>query len=240
MIPYRTTAPAALVPVVTLLLIVVNAGILLLVESMPEEGALRIAYIYGLVPAFLSDPALAVRSGIEPMGVTTLLTNTFMHGGILHLVLNMWTLWLFGAPIEGRLGSIRFFFFYLACGVGGSAGHLLFNLDSTVPAVGASGAVAGILGGFMVLYPSSRVALMLPILFIPFFFQVPAVLFAVIWFVIQLTQGWTDFLRGGLQGGGIAWWAHIAGFLAGVALIRPFDPWGGPRRRAGMPRGPWG
>lgn len=243
MIPYRTTAPTALLPIVTVLLIVANAAVMLMIASMTEDQATFFVYTYGLVPAFITDPALAYDNGLHPKGLLTLLSNAFLHGGLLHLVLNMWTLWLFGGPIEGRLGGSRFLFFYLACGIAGSAGHLIFNLGSTVPAVGASGAIAGVLGGFMLLYPRSHVALVLPIVIIPFFFQVPAVVFATVWFFIQLSEGWSDLMRGGTAGG-IAWWAHIFGFITGMVLVRLIDPWRGSWQpgslRHSRQRGPWG
>jgi membrane associated rhomboid family serine protease len=246
MIPYRTTAPAALMPVATLLVIAANVALTLYVETLPERQALAVIYGYGLVPAFLNEPGLAVANGIASAGLATLLTNTFLHGGFVHLIFNMWALWLFGGPIEGRLGAIRFLALYLLCGLAGSAGHLLFNMDSTVPAVGASGAIAGVMGGFMLTYPHSRVALIWPIFIFPLFFQVPALVFTGLWFVIQLTSGWTDLLRGSITGdaGGIAWWAHVAGFVAGALLIKPLDPWlppppGGPWTRGPWTRGPW-
>lgn len=242
MIPYRTTAPAALAPVTTLLLIAVNVGLSLYIEALPEEQALLAVYSYGLVPLFLNEPGLAAANGITTLRPLTLITNTFLHGGLLHLVFNMWPLWLFGGPIEGRLGSLRFLAFYLLCGLAGSAGHLLFNMESAVPAVGTSGAIAGVMGGFMVVYPHSRVALIWPIFIFPLFFQLPTVVFTGLWLFIQLTSGWTDLLRGDVAGGagGIAWWAHVAGFISGVLLVRPFDPWRRPVPVGPWSRGPWG
>src|SRR6202023_2101319 len=134
-----------------------------------------------------------------------------------HLILNMWTLWLFGPTIEDRLGSGRYLVFYLVCGVLASLTHAAFNPYSTVPALGASGAIAGVLGCYMRLFPSARIIVVVPILFFPFFFEVPAVVFAGLWFLLQVLQGAAELI-GAPTPGGIAWGAHIGGFVAGFAL----------------------
>jgi rhomboid family protein len=141
----------------------------------------------------------------------------FLHGGWLHLILNMWTLWLFGPKVEDRMGPVRFLVFYLACGLCASVSHAVFNPMSTEPALGASGAIAGVLGASMTLFPFARLIVMIPILFVPFFFEVPAIVFAGLWFLIQVLQGTAElFMPSGV--GGIAWWAHVGGFVAGIAL----------------------
>jgi membrane associated rhomboid family serine protease len=129
----------------------------------------------------------------------------FLHGGWLHLILNMWTLWLFGPTVEDRLGHGRYLAFYLACGLAASVAHLVFNPTSVIPAVGASGAIAGVLGCYMRLFPLARVIVLIPILFIPLFFEVHAFVFVGLWFVLQILQGTLELVlpssQGALRGG---------------------------------------
>jgi membrane associated rhomboid family serine protease len=181
----------------------------------------------GELAAFLDRFALipARYFGGEPLGFSALspitylpfLSNTFLHVGWLHLILNMWTLWLFGPAVEDRLGSIWFLVFYLACGVLASITHAVFDPGSTVPALGASGAIAGVLGSYTVMFPWSRVVVLIPILFLPLFFPLPAIAFTGLWFLAQLLSGTAQLFAGnGL--GGVAWWAHVGGFVAGIVL----------------------
>jgi membrane associated rhomboid family serine protease len=153
--------------------------------------------------------------------------NMFLHGGWLHLIVNMWTLWLFGRAVEDQLGSGRYLAFYFACGMVASAVYGALNPNSTVPALGASGAIAGILGCYMRFFPFSRIIVMIPIIFIPLFFEVPAMLFAGLWFLFQALGAVADWSTP-LASGGIAWWAHIGGFIAGLILAGPLRP---PSRR---------
>jgi membrane associated rhomboid family serine protease len=160
-------------------------------------------------------------------------TNMFLHGGWLHLILNMWTLWLFGRTVEDRFGSARYLLFYLLCGAVASTTHALVNATSEIPALGASGAIAGVLGCYMRMFPLSRVVVMIPILFFPFFFELPAIVFTGLWFLLQVMQGTADLFAPS-AGAGVAWWAHIGGFVAGFLLTpllqqskrahRPFYP----------------
>lgn len=226
MIPFRTTAPGAHMPVVTMGLILANAAVFLYQIDLSPRAEAHFLFTYALVPAVYGNPDLARHAGLDPTNYWPLLTNTFMHGGWLHLIFNMWTLWLFGAPVEGRMRPVRFLAFYLLCGLVGSLGHLLANLESTVPALGASGAIAGLLGGYARLFPGAKVTLIFPIVIIPFIFSVPAIVFTGVWFALQVWQG-MDAMNAASGAGGIAWWAHIAGFLAGLALVAAMGgkPW---------------
>ena len=144
----------------------------------------------------------------------------FLHGGWLHLILNMWTLYLFGPAVEDRLGSARYLVFYLACGLFASIAHAFFNPTSTVPALGASGAISGVLGSFIMMFPLARLVIVIPILFFPFFFQVPAILFAGFWFFTQVTPGWPSCScrhRAAASPGG----PTPGGFVAGVGPHAP-------------------
>ncbi len=232
MIPFRTTVATSRSPVVTMTLIVTNIAVFFVQLGLSPSEQLRFVYTYALVPAVYTDPALARAVGLDATNFLPLVTNTFMHGGFLHIILNMWTLWLFGVPLEDRLGPWRFLLFYLACGTLGSIAHLIFNLHSVVPALGASGAIAGVLGGFAWLFPRAKIAVVIPIVFIPLIFHWPALLFTAFWFALQLFQG-AAALGAGPTAAGIAWWAHIGGFLAGLAIAFWLRP--KPLYR----RGPW-
>jgi membrane associated rhomboid family serine protease len=131
--------------------------------------------------------------------------------------MNMWMIWLFGGTVEDRLGSGRFLAFYLACGVLASLTHALFNATSTVPALGASGAIAGVMGCYLRMFPWARLIVLVPIVFLPFFFEMPASVFVGIWFAIQVLQGTAELFMPS-NGGGVAWWAHIGGFVAGYVF----------------------
>jgi membrane associated rhomboid family serine protease len=231
-------------PVATMGLILANVAVFLYQLDLPQDRETVFIYTYALVPAVIANPELARHVGLDPYNYWPLITNTFMHGGFLHLIFNMWTLWLFGLPVEGRLNSWRFLLFYLACGTLGSLGHLAFNLDSTAPALGASGAIAGLLGGYTRLFPRAKVTLVFPIIIIPVIFSVPALVYTGVWFALQVWQGTGELQFGSPAGGGIAWWAHIGGFLAGLVLVGAFHrPTGrpGPPLPSGISlrRGPW-
>jgi len=230
MIPFRTTAEAHGSPAATMGLIVANIAVYLYQADLSEQALQKFIYTFALVPAVFAEPGLARQAGFDADNYWPLITNTFLHAGFLHLIFNIWTLWLFGAPVEGRMGSTRFAIFYLASGAVGSTAHLAFNLDSTIPALGASGAVAGVLGAYALLFPKARVALVQPIFFLPIIFHLPAYVFTGVWFGIQILQGFIQLGQDGGQGG-IAWWAHIGGFAAGLGIAwymrahRPKRPW---------------
>jgi membrane associated rhomboid family serine protease len=189
---------------------------------LPEAAAVRVFAGYGLVPARILGPAHT--GGLLPpgAGLSTLLTSMFLYAGWLHVIMNLWTLWIFGDNVEDRMGPGRFLSFYLASGVAAGLVHLLSNPASTVPTVGASGAIAGALGAYFILFPRARVLTVMPLFFWPFFVEVPAVLFMAIWFGSQLLSGVAAVAGGGEQAGGVAWWAHVGGFVAGLLLCPLF------------------
>ena len=149
-------------------------------------------------------------------GVMVFFTSMFLHGGWLHLVGNMWFLWIFGDNVEDVLGSARFVFFYLACGLAAGFTHFILDPSSAVPTIGASGAIAGVLGGYMVLFPRARVLTLVPLGFFLQVMELPAALMIGLWFLVQLASA---LLTEGMQSGGVAWWAHVGGFVAGLALV---------------------
>ncbi|RMD70640.1 MAG: rhomboid family intramembrane serine protease [Gammaproteobacteria bacterium] len=220
MIPVSDTVPRRYPPVMVWLLIATNAAVFLFELSLPDKAAEAFFYHYGLVPARYTHPDWAMLHGLDPYNYLPFITDMFLHGGLAHIVLNMWTLWLFGAAVEDRLGSLRFLIFYFLCGLAANVTHLLVNADSTVPVVGASGAIAGVMGAYMVMFPLARIVFFIPILFIPFFFELPAVIFMAIWFWLQFLEGTQSLLSTDIHGG-VAWWAHIGGFLTGIVLT-PF------------------
>ena len=219
MFPIESSVPRRYPPFIVWSLIGANVLVFLYQLSLPPKVLEAFLYHFALVPARYAHPDWAAWVGLPPDDYLPFLTNMFLHGGWFHLIANMWTLYIFGPAIEDRLGKLRFLAFYLLAGVVASIAHMLANLDSTVPALGASGAIAGILGAFMRLFPLARVIVMIPILFFPFFFELPAAVFAAIWFLTQVLQG-VGALFAPAMGGGVAWWAHIGGFVAGWLLIR--------------------
>jgi len=231
MFPLQTTVPLRNPPVVTWALIAVNRVVFLYQISLSEPELELFLSRFALVPARYFAPD--APSSLSVLDYLPFVTNMFLHGGWLHLILNMWTLWLFGRTVEDRFGSARYLLFYLLCGAVASTTHALVNATSEIPALGASGAIAGVLGCYMRMFPLSRVVVMIPILFFPFFFELPAIVFTGLWFLVQVMQGTAD-LFGPPAGAGVAWWAHIGGFVAGFLLTpllqqskrahRPFYP----------------
>ena len=240
MFPIRDSVRTDHTPVVVYALIAVNTAVFLYQQSLGENAAAVFTYKYGLVPLRYFDPYWARSHGLSPTNYWPFLTTAFLHGGWLHIILNMWTLYIFGQTMEGRMGSAPFLVFYLACAVASTATHGWFNADSDVPVVGASGAIAGVIGAYAVSFPTARITLLVPIIIIPFIFEIPAVVFAGIWFGMQLLQGaWEIFTPS--MGGGIAWWAHIGGFIAGILMLPLFLVFAPARRISGpWQPGPWG
>ncbi len=218
--PIQSAVPCRYPPFVVWGLIAVNAVAFLYQQSLPPRALDAFLYYYALVPARYAHPEWAGLVGLPPDDYLPFLTNTFLHGGWFHLISNMWMLYIFGPAVEDRMGKGRFLAFYLLCGVAASVAHTLFNLDSPIPALGASGAIAGVLGAYMRLFPLARVVVLVPILFLPYFFELPAAVFAGLWFVIQLMQGLGELSIQSV-GGGVAWWAHVGGFVVGWLAV-PF------------------
>jgi membrane associated rhomboid family serine protease len=221
MFPIQDSVPSRSVPVVTRALILINVVVFFFELSLSRESIIQLFYLFGVVPARFTDPEWAASIGFPIGSYWSLLTHQFLHGGWLHIVANMWTLWIFGDNVEDRMGPLRFIIFYLVCGVLAALTQVLVTPDATIPSVGASGAIAGVLGAYLLFFPTARLIVLIPILFFPFFFELPAVIFLVLWFFIQLFSG-TAMLASPQQVGGIAFWAHIGGFMAGVLLCRFF------------------
>jgi rhomboid family protein len=216
MIPIRDTVPSKNVPVVNNLLIGINIVIFAFQLLQGSDFAFqRIVYEYGLIPARFTVPELAIRLG-PGHGAFTLLSFMFLHGGFWHLLGNMWFLYIFGDNVEDRLGPVRYTVFYLLCGLISGLTHIALNAHSTVPTIGASGAIAGVMGAYFLLHPSSKILTLIPIIIIPWFVEIPAYFFLGLWFVIQLFNASAH--HGAV--GGVAWWAHVGGFVGGMILLK--------------------
>jgi membrane associated rhomboid family serine protease len=212
MIPIQDTVQSRSVPLVTWGLILLNGLVFLQELSLPPERLEQLVALLGMVPA---------RLGHDPEAWWTLLTCMFLHGGWMHFIGNMWTLYLFGDNVEDRMGSARFLLFYLLCGLAAGLTHVLTDPSSTIPTVGASGAIAGVLGAYFVLFPTARIITLVPVLFIPFIVEIPAIFYLGIWFASQLFSGTLALIGPGYYEG-VAWWAHVGGFVAGLALLPAF------------------
>ncbi len=213
MFPLQDTIPRRQSPFVTWAIIAINLVIFVIEISLPPPVLERIFFYLGIVPARYTHPFWPN----EGISYWPFLTNMFLHGGWLHFIGNMWTLWIFGDNVEDRLGHIRYAIFYILCGISASLTHILFNMHSTVPAIGASGAIAGVMGAYFIMFPHSRIITMIPIFFLPWIVELPAVIFLGFWFLSQVFSG-TFAVLAPHAGGGIAWWAHAGGFLAGIVL----------------------
>jgi len=225
MIPLRDSVPARTWPVVTYLLIGANVWVFVYELGLGPDLE-PFLWTWGFVPRRYFDPAAA-----DPLGRhLPLLTSMFLHGGWAHLLGNMVYLWIFGDNVEDRLGHLRYLAFYLATGVAAGLAHAYLNPESAVPTVGASGAISGVLGGYFMLFPRARVLALVPLVFV--FVEVvelPAVLYLGFWFLMQFLSGTLALALGG-EAGGVAWWAHVGGFVAGMVLARVV------RRRRSYPR----
>ncbi len=213
MIPLTDTLPARRTPWVTYGLIALNSLVFLYELTLPREQLALLFQAFGVVPAHLWHP-----EGTAPYH--TLLTHMFLHGGWGHLISNMWALWIFGDNVEDRLGHGRYFLFYLLAGVGAALIHSLLNASSVVPSVGASGAISGVMGAYLLMFPFSRIITILPLFFMAYMIPVPAYFYIGAWFIGQLTAGMMSLALPGTTG--IAFWAHVGGFASGYLLVPLF------------------
>ncbi len=221
MFPIKDYIPRRHTPLAVWLIIGVNAIFFLYQLGLSEEELRRFFLEWGVVPARYFHPQWTELAGIPGATLLPLLTHMFLHGGFLHFLTNMWMLVVFADNIEDVMGPLRFLGFYLLCGFLALSGHLLFFSGSTAPVVGASGAIAGVMGAYLRLYPRAPVLTLIPVFFIPFFIHLPALVFLGIWFLLQFFFGLAAAV-GGQAAGGVAWWAHAFGFLAGFLLIPLF------------------
>ena len=224
MIPLKDDNPTRRTPGLTYALIATCVLVHLWQLSLGQDSAKWAIYTLGTIPAALFDTgSIEFQRGLEQIGAlppaATIVTSMFMHGGLMHLAGNMLYLWIFADNIEDRLGHVRFILFYFICGTVAVFAHALSNMNSQVPMVGASGAISGVLGAYLLLYPRAHVLVLIPLGFFSQIVHLPAMLVLGLWFVLQLVQ---SMLTGG--GAGVAFGAHIGGFVAGMALLALFLP----------------
>lgn len=223
MIPLKNLNPRTTVPVITFVLIGANILVFLYQLSLSPHAAERFIMTYGVVPRNLQ---LAFGTGNTSLSDALLpfFTSMFLHGGWLHIIGNMWFLWIFGPDVEEQLGHAWYLGFYLLCGIGSGIAQAAFSWGTRVPAIGASGAISGVLGAFILFYPASRILTLVPLFIIWFTTRLPAWLFIALWFVVQFFSGVSSLGSSAAANGGVAWWAHIGGFLLGIALAFPKRP----------------
>jgi membrane associated rhomboid family serine protease len=208
MIPLRDIIPSRTTPYVTIALVAINALAWFYEISMPERTLQSFLSTYGVVPARFET--------------STLITSMFLHGSWSHVIGNMWYLWIFGDNVEDRVGHGRFVVFYLLCGIGAALAHVAAESTSLLPTIGASGAIAGVMGAYFVLYPRSRVLTLIPLIIIWEIVEIPAIFLLGFWFVMQLFSAGAVAVTANTAGGGVAFVAHIAGFVIGAAGVMVF------------------
>ena len=219
MIPLRDVIPSRTTPGVTMTLIASNILVFLFMASLAPRAAEAFVYLYGLVPAEFS--------------LVTVFTSMFVHGGLAHVAGNMWFLWIFGDNVEDRVGHGRFIIFYLLCGAAASLGQVAMDPNSMLPTIGASGAIAGVMGAYFVLYPQSRVLTLIPLIIFWEIVELPAIMLLGFWFLMQLFSAGAIAVTATTGGGsgGVAFMAHVAGFVVGMIGVLVFkkrqrpEPW---------------
>lgn len=219
MIPLKDTIPSRTYPYVNISLIFINLGVFFYELSLGGWELARFIYNYGLIPRrffFLSQQGFILSQYIP------LFTSIFLHGGWLHIIGNTLFLWIFGDNVEDGMGHFKYLGFYLLCGIIAGFFHLYLNADSPVAAIGASGAISGVMGAYFVLFPNSRIITLFPVFFFFSLIEIPAFVFIGIWFLFQLFSGTVSLIAGGFFQGGVAWWAHIGGFISGMGLVFVF------------------
>ena len=215
MIPIRDTVPNRTFPVATWLIIILCGIVFVFETTLPHKTLEKFIAYFGIVPAEYTNHH---GHGLPVIDYVSFLTTMFLHGGWLHILGNMWFLKIFGSKVEDRMGHGGFLVFYLLTGVLASIFYIYFSPHSSMPVIGASGAIAGVMGAYYVLFPRARILTLIPILIFPWFVEIPAFFFLGWWFLLQLFSG---SLSLAIQnaGGGVAWWGHIGGFIAGVILV---------------------
>ena len=223
MIPIRDDQPRFSTPYITYFLVALNTLVFiyeLAVGAQSHEALNAMIYEFGIVPdhigaALNGEAHFSVAAAFLPI-----LTSMFLHGSWLHIIGNMWVLWIFGDNIEDYLGHFPYLIFYLVCGFAAAITHILLNAGSDVPTVGASGAIAGVMGGYFLLYPKSRVLTLVPLIVFFTFWWLPAWIVLGYWFLLQFFSGTTSIAYSSPSSGGVAFWAHVGGFVAGLILIK--------------------
>jgi membrane associated rhomboid family serine protease len=217
MIPLKVDLQLSRAAIINAFLIMLNVLTFLYEVSLPPKAGQALIYTFGLIPSH-TEMLFVPHGATLSQALLPMVTSMFLHGGWMHLLGNMLFLWVFGGAVEDAMGHFQYLIFYFVCGIGSAIAHTIFNWGSTVPTVGASGAISGVMGAFIVLFPSARVATLIPALFLFFTVRIPAFLMLGYWFFLQIFSGLASLGVGGQQGG-VAWWAHVGGFLLGAVLV---------------------
>ncbi len=230
MIPLRDNIPTTRVPILTIAIIAVNVLVFLQTFLTGAYGGRRFILYYGLIPCGLTGNCHIVGRAFSDE--LTILTSMFVHAGFFHVAGNMLYLWIFGNNVEEAMGRLRFLVFYLLCGVAAAMIQTVLSPASRIPMVGASGAISGVLGAYLLLYPHARVLTLVPLGLFTQLAEIPAVIVLGFWIIVQIVNGLLTF---NFQGGGVAWAAHVGGFAAGMLFVGFFKrrvvPWGWEKRR---------
>jgi membrane associated rhomboid family serine protease len=226
--PLRDTIPHQRPPITTTALILVNIVVFLFELKIPAAQQQSFFEVFGLIPARYTSPAWAQSVGLWPSWVP-FITTMFLHGGWMHLIGNMWFMWIFGDNVEDRMGHCGFLVFYLLCGLAASVTNMVLLPHSHLPTIGASGAIAGVLGAYFLLYPGAKVLTLIPIFIFIRFIEVPAFIFLGNWFAMQFFSGAVAIA--GANASNVAFWAHVGGFVAGMLLLGLFAQGAFSRRR---------
>lgn len=216
MIPLRDENPSRSIPFVNVALILANMAVFIYQNFLISGGAEPLFFRLGCIPYEFTHFVDINPPALVPVPLT-ILTALFMHGGWIHLLSNMLFLWIFGDNVEDTLGHVKYLSFYILCGLIASAFHILTNLNSQIPSIGASGAIAGVMGAYMFLFPKARIRTLLILGIFLQIVRIPAIIILGYWILIQVLSGFAEF--GPKTGSGIAWFAHIGGFIAGFFLI---------------------
>ena len=216
MIPLKDLTPRRSFPIMTLLLIVANVAVFFYQISLPPKAADALLKTYGLVPIRIQYALAGTHHVTFAQAFFPLFTCMFLHGGWMHIIGNMWFLWIFGGNVEDRFGSFPYLLFYLVCGLGSGISQVLFSWGSNIPSIGASGAISGVLGAYIVFFPGSRILTLVPLFIIWFLARIPAIVFIGLWFLVQLLSGVGTMAA--INQGGVAWWAHVGGFALGAII----------------------
>jgi len=222
MIPIRDDTPTYSTPFINYLLIALNTLVFLFEVSLNPQVRQAFVYQFGVEPVRVLTALGLTQVHLPQASAVPLLTSMFLHASWLHLIGNMWVLWIFGDNIEDHLGHFPYLVFYLVSGLAASCLHILLNPNSTVPSVGASGAIAGVMGAYFLLFPSARVLTLVPLIIFFTFIWLPAWIVLGYWFVLQFLSGAATSIAytSKTGGGGIAFWAHVGGFVAGLVMIK--------------------
>jgi membrane associated rhomboid family serine protease len=215
-IPLKDLTPRRSFPVITLLLIVVNFLIFFYQLSLPPKAGEALVMTNGLVPVRIQYALIGAHHVTFAQALVPLFTCMFLHGGWMHIIGNMWFLWIFGGNVEDRFGAFPYLLFYIVCGLGSGISQVVFSWGSKIPSIGASGAISGVLGAYIVFFPGSRILTLVPLFIIFFLARIPAVIFIGLWFIVQFLSGLGSL--NAVSTGGVAWWAHVGGFAIGAVI----------------------